>query len=226
MHTICSHTSKQRVELLSMDLRQNIGTGRTQGMVLRLGCSALTIVNSPILVRMPFLPARSVQPLGSMAKMPTWMLANVTQLSRRKSACTSGTLRHVCILKDFALTSFFCHVTNQIWCASERLCVDVTLVSDSVDVSAPKSRKLPSQRAALPRPGRRPARRTRAPLVSRRMSAGCTRSTSSLTSCSTTAAVLSATSRLQVVTFTPVFSATLCFTSPAYGEHGVCERDQ
>ncbi len=40
-----------------MGLRHNIGTGRTQGMVLRLGCSALTIVNSPILVRTPFLPA-------------------------------------------------------------------------------------------------------------------------------------------------------------------------
>jgi len=110
MHTTCSHAGKQqqRAELFRMGLRQYAGTGRTQGMVLRLGCSALTMVNSPILVRTPFLPARSVQPLGSMAKMPAWMLG-VTQLSRQKSACTAGALRHVCILHDFALTSRYDH---------------------------------------------------------------------------------------------------------------------
>ena len=39
-------------------------------MVLRLGCSAKTIQNSPTLLRTPLRPARSTQPFGSIAKIP------------------------------------------------------------------------------------------------------------------------------------------------------------
>lgn len=47
------------------------------------------------------------------------------------------------------------------------------------------------------------------------MSAGCRCSTSSFTSCSSTAAELSATSKLLVTTFFPVVPSTLFLTSPA-----------